>query len=152
MVVLIDCHTDGLAHEIEPQEWIALIRLADPRVPRALRDGWRFLLEFEMDRDEASSSTGEMSPERVRAIVTFWERLANSLSPLALVIRDDHSRRWSAGVAKALGEAGGMYVPMPQIEYDRNVHQTLAAELRTMRRAARRTSVLHRIRTLLGQS
>jgi hypothetical protein len=152
MVVMIDCHTDTPAHEIDPHEWLALIRISDPRTRRELHHGWRFLLELDMDHGEASGAAVGMTPDRSQAIAKFWERLTRETLPLALVIRGDHDRAWSAGVAKALGESGGLYVPMPAIDYDRNAYQLLTTELRSTLRAARRNSVLNRIRTILGQS
>jgi len=152
MVVMIDSHTDEPAHEIEPQDWLALIRLSEPRERLALRPGWRFLLELDIDRDGADGATVGMSLEQRQAIAKFWVRLTHERLPLALVIRADHDRTWSAAVARVLGEAGSVYVPMPKIEYDRNAYQLLATELRSALRAERRNSVLNRIRTVLGQS
>ena len=152
MVVMIDYHTDEPAHEIEPQDWLALIRLSEPRERLALRPGWRFLLELDIDRDGADGATVGMSLEQRQAIAKFWVRLTHERLPLALVIRADHDRTWSAAVARVLGEAGSVYVPMPKIEYDRNAYQLLATELRSALRAERRNSVLNRIRTVLGQS
>jgi hypothetical protein len=152
MVVMIDCHTDTPAHEIEPQEWLALIRISDSRTRRELHPDWRFLLELDTNHSEGAGSPIGMTPERSQVIAKFWEQLTRVTLPLALVIRGGHDRAWSAGVAKALGEAGGLYVPIPSIDYDRNAYQLLATELRSTLRAARRNSVLNRIRAILGQS
>lgn len=151
MVVMIDCHTDTLAHEIEPHQWLAIIHLRDSRERRELYHGWRFLLELETNRDGANSSVVGMSPDQIQEIVKFWLRLAHERSPLALVVRGD-DRSWAAGVGKALGEVGGLYVPMPEIEYNSSAYQSLATELRSALRAERRNSVASRIRTMLGQS
>ena len=148
MVVMIDYHTDEPAHEIEPQDWLALIRLSESRERRPLYPGWRFLLECDIDHDDADGAT--MSRDQRQAIAKFWVRLTHERLPLALVIRAEHDRSWSAAVARALCEAGGLYVPMPDIEYDRNAYQWLATELHNTLRAERRSAVLKRIRTALG--
>ena len=150
MVVMIDYHTDEPAHEIEPQDWLALIRLSESRERRSLYPGWRFLLECDIARDDADGATVGMSSDQCQEIARFWVRLTHERLPLALVIRAEHDRTWSAAVARALCEAGGLYVPKPDIEYDRNAYQLLAAELRNVLRAERRSSVLKRIRTALG--
>jgi hypothetical protein len=148
MVVMIDYHTDEPAHEIEPQDWLALIRLSESRERRPLYPGWRFLLECDIDHGDADGAT--MSLDQRQAIAKFWVRLTHERLPLALVIRAEHDRSWSAAVARALCEAGGLYVPMPDIEYDRNAYQWLATELHNTLRAERRSAVLKRIRTALG--
>jgi hypothetical protein len=152
MVVLIDCHTDTPAHEIEPQEWLALIRISDSRARREVHPGWRFLLQLDAARDGANGSAVSMTSNQGQAIATFWAQLTHEPLALALVIRADHDPHLSAGVGKALGEAGRLYVPMPGIDYDRHAYQLVSTELRNTLRATRRHSVLSRIRTLLGQS
>jgi hypothetical protein len=150
MVVMIDYHTDEPAHEIEPQDWLALIRLSESRERRPLYPGWRFLLECDIDRDGADGATVGMSLDQRQAIAKFWVRLTNERLPLALVIRAEHDRSWSAAVARALCEAGGLYVPRSNTEYDRNAYQLLATELQNTLREERRSAVLKRIRTALG--
>jgi hypothetical protein len=152
MVVMIDYHTDEPAHEIEPQAWLALIRFSESRERRPLYPGWRFLLELDSDRDVADGTAVGMSLDQCHAIAKFWLRLTQERLPIALVIRAEHDRSWSAAVARGLCEAGRLSLPMPKSEYDRDAYEALAAELRRTLRAERRSTVLRRIRTVLGES
>ena len=152
MVVLIDCHTESAAHEIDPHEWLALIAIAGPGKQPELRHGWRWLLELQMDEHDSSRAEVGLTKAQGETIAKFYVELSDDPLPRALIVRCGENRRCSAGVAKALGEASGLYVPLPDIEYDAASYQLVAAELRNRIRAVRRNGVLNRIKTILGST
>src|ERR1700751_4164298 len=101
MVIVIDYHTEELAEDIVPEDWMALIVGHAPERPIAVRPGWKHLLDLEFTDDSTRDSARAFGEQHSQAVSNFFWGLVHDARPLALAIRCSHGRHNAAAMALA---------------------------------------------------